>query len=103
VRIDLYPSPGLENPLPLDCSSPAWRDAHLCFAPQSPFTVRDTAVVTPQGGPNLPDAVVNDPNAYVRLSTAYQLGMADGGTGVPGVRSPRLADTFRCVAAAPAA
>jgi len=42
-------------------------------------------------------------DAYLRLSTAYQLGMADGGTGVPGVRSPRLADTFRCVAAAPAA
>jgi len=39
---------------------------------------------------------------YVRLSTTYQRGMPDGRT-VPGVRSPRLADAFRCVAAATAA
>jgi hypothetical protein len=38
---------------------------------------------------------------YVRLSTAYQLGMPDGRTGAYGCHvSDRhgLADTFRCVA-----
>jgi hypothetical protein len=65
VRVDLYPSPGLENPLPWSCSSPDWRN-EICFTPDMPFTVRDTAVATAQGGPSLPDAVVNDPHAYVR-------------------------------------
>ena len=44
--------------------------------------------------------------AYVRLSTAYQLGMPDGRTGAYGCHvSDRhgLADTFRCVADARAA
>jgi hypothetical protein len=41
------------------------------------------------------------PTAYLRLSTAYQLGMPDGRTGAYGCHvSDRhgLADTFRCVA-----
>jgi len=66
VRIDLYPSPGLETPLPSDCSSPTWRMHSVCFNSGNPFTIRDTAVAQPQGGPMLPDAIVNDPKAYVR-------------------------------------
>lgn len=65
VRIDMYPSPGLESPLPWDCTSPDWR-THPCFTGFLPFYVRDTAVTTPTGGPNLPDAVLNDPKAFVR-------------------------------------
>ncbi len=66
VRLDLYPSPGVEQPIPLDCTSSTWRQAETCFTTSMPFTVQDTAVATPQGGPDLPDAVINDPNAYVR-------------------------------------
>jgi hypothetical protein len=65
VRIDLYASPGLVTPLPWNCASANWR-SQPCFTPDMPFTVRDTAVVSSQGGPNLPDAVINDPQAYVR-------------------------------------
>ena len=65
IRVDLYPSPGLASPLPWDCSGTEWRN-HPCFTPDMPFTVRDTAVTQPQGGPSLPDAVVADPVAYVR-------------------------------------
>jgi len=65
VRVDLYPSPGLEKPLPWDCTQPGWRN-DPCFTPDLPFTIRDTAVTQPQGGPDLPDAVLNDPNAYVK-------------------------------------
>jgi hypothetical protein len=66
VRVDLYPSPGLVTRLPSNCGSPSWRTQSICFTPDMPFTIRDTAVSTAQGGPQLPDAVVNDPNAYVK-------------------------------------
>jgi len=65
VRVDMYASPGLEKPLPWSCTTPSWRN-EICFTPDMPFTVRDTAVTQPQGGPTLPNAVINDPNAYVR-------------------------------------
>ncbi len=65
VRVDLYPSPGLVNVLPWSCSDPSWR-VHPCFTADMPWYVRDTAVTQPTGGPSLPDAVLSDPNAYVR-------------------------------------
>ncbi len=65
VRVDMYASPGLEMPLPWNCAAPNWR-TQPCFTPDMPFTIRDTAVTQPQGGPALPDAVINDPDAYVR-------------------------------------
>jgi hypothetical protein len=65
IRIDLYPSPGLESPLPWDCSKKDWR-THPCFTSFLPWYIRDTAVTQPTGGPALPDAVLADPKAYVR-------------------------------------
>ena len=66
VRIDLYPSPGLENPLPWNCKSADWR-AHPCFTADLPWLIRDTAVAAPYAPPAaLPDAKLADPNAYVR-------------------------------------
>jgi len=65
VRVDMYASPGLETPLPWSCDNTTWRK-EFCFTTYMPFTIRDTAVTQPQGGPTLPDAVINDPNAYVR-------------------------------------
>jgi hypothetical protein len=66
VRVDMYASPGLETPLPSNCGNSSWRNNQVCFTPDTPFTIRDTAVTQPQGGPALPNAVINDPNAYVR-------------------------------------
>lgn len=66
VRIDFYPSPGLEGtPLPWDCNATTWRNSP-CFTADQPWLIRDTAVTTPQGGPDLPDATLADPNAYIR-------------------------------------
>ncbi len=65
VRLDFYPSPGLETVLPWACTDPNWR-VHPCFTADMPWLVRDTAVSADAGGPNLPDAVLADSNAYVR-------------------------------------
>ena len=66
VRLDMYPSPGLENVLPWSCQDPTWR-SHPCFTADMPWLIRDTAVTSPtDGGAGLPDAVLSDPNAYVR-------------------------------------
>jgi len=65
VRIDLYPSPGLESVLPWNCQDADWR-SHPCFTADMPWLIRDTAVTQDAGGPSLPDAVLADPNAYVR-------------------------------------
>jgi hypothetical protein len=65
VRVDLYPSPGLETVLPWNCQDPSWR-VHPCFTADMPWLVRDTAVTADAGGPDLPNAVLADPNAYVR-------------------------------------
>jgi len=66
VRIDIYPSPGLEAPLPLDCRDPGWKDKNLCFSADMPWTVQDTSVAEPRGGPDLPPSKVFDDAAYVR-------------------------------------
>lgn len=65
MRVDLYPSPGLVNPLPWNCQDPSWR-AHPCFTATMPWLVRDTGVAGDAGGPALPNAVLADPNAYVK-------------------------------------
>ena len=66
IRVDMYPSPGLEKVLPWGCADPLWRSHNVCFTADMPWLVRDTAVTAPTGGPDLPDAVLADPNAYVR-------------------------------------
>ncbi len=65
VRLDAYPSPGLETILPWSCQDPNWR-AHPCFTADMPWLIRDTAVTADAGGPSLPDAVIADSNAYVK-------------------------------------
>lgn len=65
LRVDLYPSPGLETPLPLDCSSPGWsRDA--CFLPAMPWKIATEGMAAPSAGPALPDAKLADAHAYVK-------------------------------------
>lgn len=65
VRVDLYPSPGLETPLPWDCKNPSWKD-HPCFTPDQRFQVTPESMGTPKAGPDLGDAKVFDAAAYVR-------------------------------------
>lgn len=65
VRVDLYPSPGLDKPLPWDCSTPDWH-SDPCFNADLPFTIEDDSVTEPRGGPDLPPAKLFDDTAYVR-------------------------------------
>ncbi len=65
VRIDLYPSPGLEKPLPWDCSQPSWV-THPCFTPDMPWTVQEDTLLEKRGGPDLPDSKIFSADAYVR-------------------------------------
>lgn len=67
VRIDLYPSPGLEKVLPWDCSQPTWVN-QPCFTPDMPWTVLEDTLVEKRGGPDLPDSKIFDSTAYVRES-----------------------------------
>jgi hypothetical protein len=64
VRVDLYDSPGLETPLNFACDATA--SAQLCWLTDSPFLINRASMADPQPGPDLSDAQLNDPNAYVR-------------------------------------
>jgi len=65
VRVDFYPSPGLMAPLPWDCSQPTWRN-HPCFTADSPWLISDDGVIAKTPGPDLSDAVLADPDAFVK-------------------------------------
>ena len=65
VRLDAYPSPGLDPILPWNCATADWKN-HPCFTADLPLSVQDTSVQQPRGGPDLPDAVLFSDTAYVR-------------------------------------
>lgn len=65
VRLDLYPSPGLEKPLPWNCADPSWR-TRPCFTSDMPFTIQEDQVVEPRPGPDLADSKQADDNAFVK-------------------------------------
>ena len=65
VRVDVYPSPGLERPLPWNCADPSWK-THPCFTPDQQFQVTPESMAMPRPGPDLADAVAFDATAYVR-------------------------------------
>ena len=65
VRVDLYPSPGLDKPLPWDCRDPSWKD-HPCFTPDEKFQVTPDSMADPKPGPDLSNAKVFDDKAFVR-------------------------------------
>ena len=62
VRVDLYPSPGLDSPLPWNCQTGEWKN-HPCITPDQALNIEDGH--TPTGGPDLGDSDISDPNAYV--------------------------------------
>lgn len=65
VRVDLYPSPGLDKPLPWNCADPSWT-TRPCFTPEQQFQVTPESMNEPRDGPDLADAKMFDDAAYVR-------------------------------------
>jgi hypothetical protein len=65
VRVDLYPSPGLDKPLPWNCADPSWK-TRPCFTPEQQFQITPDSMNEPRGGPDLADAKIFDAAAYVR-------------------------------------
>lgn len=66
VRVDFYPSPGLEEPLRWSCETEEWR-SHPCFTSDDPFTVQsDPLEGDDVTGAGLRDSFISDANAFVR-------------------------------------
>lgn len=65
VRVDLYPSPGLEKVLPWNCADESWRN-EPCFTPDMKWTVWDRYLKDPHDGPDLGDSKTGDDAAFVR-------------------------------------
>ncbi len=69
VRVDLYPSAGLETPIQFACST-TWReelyDNGLCWQNNQPFSVETSSMDTPTAGPDLSTSKIFDDAAYVR-------------------------------------
>jgi hypothetical protein len=67
IRVDFFPSPGLDKILPWDCKPGGdWR-AHPCFTADLPLNVQDTALSGTIAAPGeLPEAIFNDAHAYVK-------------------------------------
>jgi hypothetical protein len=69
VRVDLYPSPGLDTLLPWDCKTDDWKK-HPCFLPDDKWQIREDVLVgAPSGAGDLPASKLFDANAYVRDQT----------------------------------
>ncbi len=71
VRVDFYPSPGLDRLLPWDCNSEDWKN-HPCFAPDQKWQLRDTSLAGPMG-PNgeVPESKLFDAKAFVRQGSLF--------------------------------
>lgn len=66
VRVDLYPSPGLEEPVKLSCADFDTKNNNLPFNTAAPWFVDEASMPSPAPGPKLPDAKIFDAKAYVR-------------------------------------
>ncbi len=66
VRVDLYPSPGLEQILPWDCRREDWK-LRPCFTPDEKWNVREDVLTGPVPGPGqLPPSKLFDADAFVK-------------------------------------
>jgi hypothetical protein len=65
IRIDLYPSTGLETVLPWDCRSDDWK-SRPCFTPDQPWKVQEDVLTGPRTGSELPPSRLFVEDAYVR-------------------------------------
>lgn len=69
VRVDFYPSPGLDRLLPWDCSTDDWKK-HPCFSPDDKWQIREDVLTGPVGAAgDIPASKLFDDNAYVRDNT----------------------------------
>lgn len=65
IRVDLYPSPGLESVLPWNCADSTWNQ-RPCFTPDMPWTVESDVLTEKGAGPDLPPSTIFDDAAYVK-------------------------------------
>jgi len=70
VRVDIYPSPGIETQTATwqcDLNAPlgAWAQ-NGCWGPNDKFTIQTGSFFGQFTDGNMPDALLNDPSAYVR-------------------------------------
>jgi len=71
VRVDLYPSPGLDTLLPWDCRTDDWKK-HPCFSPDDKWQIREDVLTGPiTAAGDIPASKLVDENAYVRDSTLF--------------------------------
>lgn len=95
VKVDYLPSPGLESPLPWDCTDPSWKQKP-CFTPDMPWQIEEDALVDPtaQGDARL-DSKVSDPDAYVKDGYLVARLPDDTLFWMPGRRGPAVAFPLR--------
>lgn len=65
MRLDFYPSLGLEEALPWDCADPTWRE-RPCFRPDMPWIVQRDVFAESRVGDELPPSKIFDDDAFVR-------------------------------------
>lgn len=69
IRVDLYPSAGLETPIQFQCNA-NWRtelaDNNLCWQTSQPFSVEQSSMDAPTAGPDLSNSKIFDDAAYVK-------------------------------------
>ncbi len=65
VRLDIYPSIGLETTTGIDCST-ATQPSTLCWLSTDPFILDETGFAEPKTGDALPTAKVFDAHAYIK-------------------------------------
>jgi hypothetical protein len=94
VRVDMYPSPGLDKVLPWDCASGDWKN-HPCFTQDMPFLIREDSMAQPRGGPDLGDSKIFDDQAYVRQGYIVFTLPSDTLFWFPGTKAPATAYPLR--------
>jgi hypothetical protein len=65
VRIDIYPSPGLDTLKPVDCSAESW-DESACWTQEDRWQVQRDYVPSGTSADNMGDSTLYDPSAFVR-------------------------------------
>ncbi|MFW5739669.1 MAG: hypothetical protein ACOC1F_04825 [Myxococcota bacterium] len=66
VRVDIYPSPGIETLKPIDCASADVWDEDQCWKKSDAWAIQSDYVTNPVGSTNIGDSKLDDSTAYVR-------------------------------------
>ncbi len=65
IRIDIYPSPGLDQLKPVNCSGDTW-DTSACWTSDDRWEIQSTYVPSHTSADNTGDSTLYDPSAFVR-------------------------------------